>query len=319
MTSLITRSLRESKSAQKKAGEEPFQGERTYNLRGRNLNCGWFFDADFRRVDLSASSLIGSTFTRARFQGADLSGARLHGADLSDAQLQGANLSGADLHGANLSGTHLQGADLSDAHLQGANLSDAHLQGADLSGADLQGADFLNANLDHSVLVNVSIWRARNATCTNARVADLRTDNVVESSAFEPIPATPDAITKFIERSIAAIPDTDQKATAADRMRDGLIIDPAKDDTEAIAKAWSNCEKVETSTMPQEKFDEQRAAVLRDLVCSESENGKAMRWASFAIGFASMNHRYCRFNSPAACVARMVRSARRRMNLITPP
>ena len=52
-------------------------------------------------------------------------------------------------------------------------------------------------------------------------------------------------------------------------MRDGLLIDPAKDDTEAIIKVWRNCEKALTSTMPEKKFDEERAAVLRYLVCDE--------------------------------------------------
>ena len=196
------------------------------------------------------------------------------------AELQGADLGVAQLQGADLRGRHsFRALNLSGAQLQGADLREAQLQGADLSEADLQGADLRDANLDHSVLAKVSIWRARNAACTNARIARPIT-NVIENRDGEAIPATPDAIAEFIGRSITqirAVPyaasalrgNTDNKARAADRMRDGLLIDPAKDDTEAIIKVWRNCEKALTSTMPEKKFDEERAAVLRYLVCDE--------------------------------------------------
>jgi Pentapeptide repeats (8 copies) len=180
----------------------------------------------------------------------------------------GAALFAAQLQGANLGAAKLQGALLRKTRLQGADLRAARFQGAGLFGAGLQGADLSKADLGNSVLAAVSIWRARNAICTDARIADPLTNNVIESPGGI-IPATRDAIVEFIERSIAEIPNASNKAKVADRMRKGLVIDSAKDDTETIAKVWITCEKAETSTMPQEKFDEHRAAVLRDLVCKE--------------------------------------------------
>jgi hypothetical protein len=256
-----------------------------------------------RRVDLSGSRLRETSLFAANLQGADLGYAQLQGARLTAAHLQGARLAGAQLQGADLFGValpsadltimQLQGAELRDAQLQGAELRGAQLQGADLRGAQLkgarlsvaglQGADLRGADLNHSVLAKVWIWRARMQICTNARIADLLTDNVIKmpSTNFyessRDIPLTRDAVAEFIERSIAQIPsNTLNKVNAAQRMREGLVIDPAIDDTEAIAQVWSNCEKAETSTMPQEKFDEQRAVVLRDLVCNESENRMAI-------------------------------------------
>jgi uncharacterized protein YjbI with pentapeptide repeats len=332
--------------ATEKAGEQPFQGERTRILGNRDLNCSVLNDADLRRVGLKLSSLIGANLDGTRLEGADLSEAKLLGASIVEAELQGANLSyaklqgaellwarlqganlvaallqgadlntthlqgadlsyaklqgadlrlaglqGAGLHsahlqgailikaqlqGADLSGAQLQGADLRGAQLQGANLVEAQLQAADLSGAQLQGADFSAASLDHSVLFSVGTWRAQNAHCANARVVSTRADDIVAvESGRKSVKVTPATIDEFINDSIAQIPNT-QKTHVAARMRKGLVADPAKDDTEAISRAWSDCEKAETSTMPRQKFDEQRAAVLRDLVCNEQRGPGAL-------------------------------------------
>jgi hypothetical protein len=110
--------------ATEKAGEKAYQGERTYNLRGRDLNCGDFYDADLRRVDLSGARLRGAQLSQARVQGASISWTQLQGALLRDAQLQDA-----DLREAQLQGTDLHSAQLKDAQLQGADLSGAQLQG----------------------------------------------------------------------------------------------------------------------------------------------------------------------------------------------
>jgi uncharacterized protein YjbI with pentapeptide repeats len=317
--------LEKMEEAARKNGGRPSEGERTYILRNRDLNCSLLSDAELRRADLSKSTLRGANFFRARLQGANLSeaqlqdaflvaawlqgadlskaqlqgavlvtsqlqganlfAAQLQGADLQPALLQGANLMASQLQGANLSkarlqgavlfDTRLEGANLSEAQLQGADLSEAHVQGADFELAQLQGADLTRADLDHSVLAKVWIWRARNAACTNGRVADVRTNNVIDESDV-PVSATANAIAQFIERLTAEIPARDDRAHAAQRMREGLVIDPAKDDTEAIAQEWSNCEKAEVSTMPQGRFDEQRATGLRDLVCDASENRMAI-------------------------------------------
>ena len=249
-------------------------------LQGANLGYAELQGANLARaqlqgVELSEAQLQGANLIGAQLQGVELSDAQLQGTHLRAAQLQGADLSAAQLQGADLRAAQLQGADLRAAQLQGADLRAAQLQGADLGYAELPGADLDGADLDHSVLAKVLIWRARNAACTNARIASPLT-NVIENRDGEAISATSDAIAEFIDRSVAEIPDADDKAKAANRMRERLVIDLSKDDTETIAKVWSTCERAETSTMPQEKFDEQRAAVLRDSVCNASENREAI-------------------------------------------
>ena len=144
--------LEKIEKATEKAGEPPFQGERTRVLYQRNLNCGNFAYADLRRVEM-----IGTLW-----RGADLQGARLHGADLTASDFQDATLHHAQLPGANLVGAHLQGAVLEHGRLQDANLTGtwlhgasldfAALQGAILTIAELQGASFLGAQLQGASL-----------------------------------------------------------------------------------------------------------------------------------------------------------------------
>jgi hypothetical protein len=92
----------------------------------------------------------------------------------------------------------------------------------------------------------------------------------------ERIPATPDEIAKFIERSVADIPDAEAKRRASERMRDGLVVDPVKDDTTAIAKSWSDCEQAG----PAEDLDQKLTDFLLKLVCEDSRNG---RWVAHGI------------------------------------
>ena len=297
--------LERIEKATEKTGEHPSKSERTYILRNRDLNCGDFSNADLRRVDLSDSSLKwatledvklqGATLTRTNFEGAFLPFARLQftelnfaqfrgahlisaqlqsaradqaqfqGAYLPDTQLQGASLLSAELQGADLRFAHLEGAYLEGVQLQGADLSKARLRGAYLSDTELQGTDLSGADLDHSVLSQVGVWRARNADCTNARVLDPLTDKVIHhKGGGASIPAAPEEIDEFIKRVLAKIPIGD--VNVARQMRNGLVVDPANDDTEAIAKVWKDCKEA-TSTIEIEKFDGERAEVLRNVVC----------------------------------------------------
>jgi uncharacterized protein YjbI with pentapeptide repeats len=280
---------------------------RRVDLSGSSLRGAWLAYARLKGASLASAhlqgaylgdaQLQGADLSFAQFQGADLSAALLQGARLTDAQLQGARLSDAQFQGADLSAAQLQGADLSRAQLQGAvlrftileatSLGGAQLQGADLTNALLQGADFWDANLDHSVLSSASTWRARNAACSNARATDLRQDTalvvipvgvtvgMMEQRMLGPNPpsftVTPDTIEEFIKNAIAEIPDANKALAAAARMRKGLIGDPEKDDAQVIGEVWRNCE-VRTSSIPQEKFDNERAGVLRSLICNPSED-----------------------------------------------
>jgi len=140
--------LEKIQQATAKAGEQPWQGERTRILRDRDFNCGEFSGcADLRRIDLSGARLRSADFASAKLEGASLVDTQLQGASLYLAQLHGASLSGAQLQGAYLARARLQAASLENASLQGAHLNEALLQGASLRKADIQGASLYRADL----------------------------------------------------------------------------------------------------------------------------------------------------------------------------
>ena len=295
------------------AGKFDSRGERTQIFRERNFDCAIFDYADLRRVDLEGASLRGARFfaselqgaslalaqlqgaslrvTRlqgallfgatlqgidfsfaelqgaeindAKLQGASLENAQLQGALLSGAQLQGALLSGAQLQGALLSGAQLQGALLSGAQLQGALLSGAQLQGALLSGAQLQGVDLSDAALRGTVIRYAAVWRARYANCEGARIQGPKFSAPAKDTS------------KFIKKALMGISNPLTYSYASDRMRAGLVVDPAKDDTAKIAEVWHKCEE-ESAKASQEEFDKKHAVLLRDLVCNAKESRDAI-------------------------------------------
>ncbi|MGB3300521.1 MAG: pentapeptide repeat-containing protein [Phormidesmis sp.] len=97
------------------------------DLAGENLSHGYFFEADFRRVNLKGANL-----QRACLIGSDLRGADLSGADLTGAYLGEANLYGANLSYANLSKANLDRADLRCANLLGTQIAEADIRTARL-------------------------------------------------------------------------------------------------------------------------------------------------------------------------------------------
>jgi len=136
-------------------GLSPSQGERTLNLRDRNLDCADLSSTDMRRVDLTGARLSRANLSRTALQGATLDNTQLQGAflfitqlehaSLDSAQLQGARLDSAQLQHALLGGIQLQGALLWKAQLQQAKFDGARFQGASFSSAALQGASFVNS------------------------------------------------------------------------------------------------------------------------------------------------------------------------------
>ncbi|MEL6603018.1 MAG: pentapeptide repeat-containing protein [Cyanobacteria bacterium J06614_10] len=97
------------------------------SLEGQDLSHGYFFEGDFRNVNLRGANLQRACLVGADFRGADLSNADLSGAYLGDANLHGANLLNtdlskaklerADMRRANLIGTRLEEADIRTTHL----------------------------------------------------------------------------------------------------------------------------------------------------------------------------------------------------------
>jgi len=226
--------------------------------------------AKLQGASLTGADLLGANLGRARLQGAILRSTRLWGADLTDAQLQGAELWIAELPGASLRGAQLQGADLLAAKLQG----------ADLSGAQLQGANFgeeVGAELKLALLSDVFLWRAKVRNCSDAHMINPKFDAAIESSskigqADEPVPATPEAIAGFIERTVMDISGP-RKDEVREQLRARLVADIKKEDLAAMETTWRECaansEKVE-----QAEYNRQRADLLRDLVCNTPTNRK---------------------------------------------
>ena len=141
------------------------RGNKTLNLRGRDMRF-----AKLDRTDLQGADLTGAILDGASLVGADLRGAWLNCADLNQlllsddrvaarcpsarnadftgAKLSGAHMAGIDASGAKFEEAQLDNADLTTATLTGANFSSAHLEKAELTGGvKAQGANFLNAQL----------------------------------------------------------------------------------------------------------------------------------------------------------------------------
>jgi uncharacterized protein YjbI with pentapeptide repeats len=267
------------------------------SLADSQLQGASFADAELQDTNFDDAQLPGANFTNAKLQGATLANAKLAGAvltgaelqsaSLDTAQLQGASLFRAKLQGASLHNTKLQGAYLVRAALQGAFLDGAELQGATLYGAQLQGtslddtqlqgADFNNSSMTYSRIIGAYVWRARNADCRDAHVGVHKLAPIVAaisngSAGYRFVQATPEEITKFIEQSVSAIPDKLRADSARQRMRVGLALNRANDDSAAIEQVWRNCEDAPSEPSWQE-FERKHAEYLRNLVCENSEDG----------------------------------------------
>ncbi|MEL6493432.1 MAG: pentapeptide repeat-containing protein [Cyanobacteria bacterium J06621_3] len=101
------------------------------DLEAQDLSHGYFFEGDFRGVNLRHAKLQRACLVGADFRGADLTGADFTGAYLSEANFYGANL-----HGANLTRAALDHADIRRANLAGTNLSDTDISTAKLPEAN---------------------------------------------------------------------------------------------------------------------------------------------------------------------------------------
>lgn len=189
-------------------------GQRSINLRGRDLRSAHLDRSDLRRADLTGANLDGAslrnadlrqaalgceestgtrpaenqaavctsargaTFSRTRLGGAVLVGADLRGASFESAQLEGADLSNAQMTRASFARAGLQRAILAGVALQGALFEQANLQGADLSGARLQMADLSGAALQGATLARANLAGAA------LRDADLGGASLREAKLF---------------------------------------------------------------------------------------------------------------------------------------
>lgn len=157
------------------AGMRRRGGEKTLNLRGRDIRYAKLDRTDLQGADLTGARLDGASLVGANLQGAWLNCAEIdrlllnddraagkcpsaRDADFSKAQLSGAHMAGIDLRGARLDEAQLEGADLANALLAGASFSSARLEKADLTGGvEAQGANFLNAALQGADLTGARL------------------------------------------------------------------------------------------------------------------------------------------------------------------
>jgi uncharacterized protein YjbI with pentapeptide repeats len=150
-------------------------GDKTLNLRGRDMRFAKLDRADLSGADLTGAQLDGASLVGANLQNAWLNCAELElllmrddrdgakcpsarGADFSRADMSGAHMAGVDLRGAKLEEANLSDAELANAMLSGASFSSAHLEKADLTGGvQAQGTNFLNASMQGADLTGAQL------------------------------------------------------------------------------------------------------------------------------------------------------------------
>ena len=113
----------------------------------------WRSHHPHKAIDLSDQDLSHGYFFEGNFKGVNLKGANLQrvcliGADLTDADLTGADLTGAYLGDANLTGTQLAQATLTETNLDRADLRRTNLLSVDLGNADISAAQLPDPNAD---------------------------------------------------------------------------------------------------------------------------------------------------------------------------
>jgi hypothetical protein len=139
---------------------EAASGERTLNLRRRDLRYGVFDRSDLHMADMTGAFASGASFRETNLRGvkaelADLSFADMWRAQIGvtgklakvTADLQHINLSHAFLREANLAGVDLQGALLDNTDMREAEVGSVHWEGALMRETDLTGAR--NAKTGH--------------------------------------------------------------------------------------------------------------------------------------------------------------------------
>jgi uncharacterized protein YjbI with pentapeptide repeats len=161
-------------------GQRRYQGTRSKDLSGRDLNCGTFDSVDFRRANLEETHLQGSSLQYTRLDGAWMRGIVLDDAVLTHAHMNEVNLDkaslrrtkldkatlnsssmvGAKFQAPDFSLANLVGLDLRYLFLQGANFIEADMRGANLTGAHLEGASLQRARLDGAKLNGTSLFAA---------------------------------------------------------------------------------------------------------------------------------------------------------------
>lgn len=291
-------------------------------LQQANLDAAQLQDAYFAAEEdenvkdssqlLKPATMPGASLQEAKLQGASFKGAALHGARFPRAELYGANLdeaeaqraifSGAKLAGATLQSAKLQAADLvtadalgasfANASLQGAILGSAYLGGADFESAMLQGTRFNNARMPAARFVKSAVWRATNARCDDALVADPDFGVYIALKTVQPPPGArraaeivaiapdPAAIEEFIATASRSLPDG-----AADQLRTRLLnrLAPNESETATTERAWKACADKADAT---DEYPKRRLELYIRAICTSDPNSRYI-----AEGIARLKYR----------------------------
>lgn len=180
-------------------------GDRTIDLRGRDLRYAVLNRTDLRQADLTRARLIGAKLQGTDLRGADLREADLTGASLVRAEMQGVKMacrrasavnsadlatneakraelrreagcalaSSADFSFANLQGANLFGLDLNYAKFRNSNLTDANLQSARMQGVDFFSAQLRRVDMANEVSLQGAIFRQAKLQGANLESAHL--------------------------------------------------------------------------------------------------------------------------------------------------
>lgn len=129
-------------------------GERTINLRGRDLTYAILDRTDLQQADLTGADLTYASLVRTDLRYADLQESRLNNAIMVRAKLQGAKLNCRNIDALIIDEDRSKAQCVSavGANLYKAVLPRANLLGLDLSGADLSSAVMSNVDLSYSIM-----------------------------------------------------------------------------------------------------------------------------------------------------------------------
>lgn len=221
------------------------------SLRGAAL-----MDAGLGDAKLDRAKLQGASFDRGSLAGASLISAEMQGVSLHRTWMLGANLDSAIMHGASFTKTQLEGTTFYQTELQGARFEDVRFEGTSFIRAQLQGVQMKGGlpytrALRDSFVINSFLWRADNLRCDTAYVSSPNFEALIEArdDLDKPVrvAATDQAISDFIARSLAGVPEAANaavvnfsRAELRDRLTARLKAPPPASPAPG-EEAWKSC------------------------------------------------------------------------------
>ncbi len=203
------------------------------------------------RANLKFKDMTGLKFNGANMEGADFTGSILNGADLSGGNFVNASFYACDLRNASLERANFKRADFRGAYVAGANLS-----GADLGSTDLREGKIMKNDSEGRIKqMDLGKERAGKASFAGARMhkTNLSGSRATEAD-FSEADLTgiviKDADLRGVNFEGANLTDADfsgcdlRAANLADTITEGVILDNAEHDNDAIKGARGTHKKI---------------------------------------------------------------------------